>query len=114
VEGDKIGRTLGFPTANLAIAEQYKLIPGTGIYAVLVKVNGQFHKGMMYIGYRPVVHGKHLSVEVNIFDFNENIYNHDVTIYFKGRVRDDIHFSNLEDLKKKMNEDKTVATKMLE
>lgn len=114
VDGDKIGRTLGFPTANLAIAEQYKLIPGTGIYAVLVKVDGKLYKGMMYIGYRPVVHGKRLSTEVNIFDFNENIYNHDVTVYFKGRVRDDIHFSNLDDLKKKMQEDKVVATKMLD
>ena len=114
VDGDKIGRTLGFPTANLAIAEQYKLIPGTGIYAVHVKVDGRNFKGMMYIGYRPVVHGKHLSTEVNIFDFNENIYNHDVTVYFKGRVRDDIHFSSMEELRKKMVEDKAIATKMLE
>jgi riboflavin kinase/FMN adenylyltransferase len=114
VDGDKIGRTLGFPTANLAIAEQYKLIPATGIYAVQVLIGGKNYKGMMYIGYRPVVHGKTLSVEVNIFDFNENIYNHDVTVYFKGRVRDDIHLSSLDDLRKKMKEDKVVATKMLE
>jgi riboflavin kinase/FMN adenylyltransferase len=114
VDGDKIGRTLGFPTANLAIAEQYKLIPGSGIYAVNIKVDGNTFKGMMYIGNRPVVHGKGLSIEVNIFDFNENIYNHDVTVYFRGRVRDDIHFSNLDDLRKKMKEDKAVATKMLE
>ena len=114
VDGDKIGRTLGFPTANLAIAEQYKLIPGSGIYAVTVKVDGKLYKGMMYIGNRPVVHGNRLSIEVNIFDFNENIYNHDVMVYFKGRVRDDIHFSNLDDLRKKMKEDKEVATKMLD
>jgi riboflavin kinase/FMN adenylyltransferase len=114
VDGDKIGRTLGFPTANLAIAEQYKLIPGTGIYAVHVKVDSNHYKGMLYIGYRPIVQGKRLSVEVNIFDFNENIYNHDVTVYIKDRVRDDIHFSNMDDLRKKMKEDKAVATKMLE
>jgi riboflavin kinase/FMN adenylyltransferase len=114
VDGDKIGRTLGYPTANLSIAEPYKLIPGTGIYAVRVKVGETMHKGMLYIGYRPVVKGKRLSVEVNIFDFNENIYNHELTLYIKGRVRDDIHFSNLDALKKKMAEDKVVATKMLE
>jgi riboflavin kinase/FMN adenylyltransferase len=114
VDGDKVGRTLGFPTANLSIAEQYKLIPGTGIYAVYASVDGKLHKGMLYIGYRPVVQGKRLSVEVNLFDFNENIYNDDVTVYLKARVRDDIHFTNLDDLRKKMQEDKVIATKMLE
>ena len=113
VDGDKIGRTLGFPTANISIAEQYKLIPATGIYAVLVKVGDDLHKGMLYIGYRPVVQGKRLSVEVNIFDFNENIYNNNITVLLKARVRDDIHLSSLEELKKKMNEDKLVATKLL-
>jgi len=113
VDGDKIGRTLGFPTANISIAEQYKLIPASGIYAVLVKVGDQMLKGMLYIGYRPVVHGKSLSVEVNIFDFSQNIYNHDITVFLKARVRDDIHLSSLEELRKKMIEDKLVATKLL-
>lgn len=113
VDGDKIGRTLGFPTANISIAEQYKLIPATGIYAVLIKVGEKVHKGMLYIGYRPVVQGKRLSVEVNIFDFNENIYNNNITVLLIARVRDDIHLSSLEELKKKMNEDKLVATKLL-
>ncbi len=113
VDGDKIGRTLGFPTANISIAEPYKIIPATGIYAVLVKVDEELHKGMLYIGYRPVVQGKRLSVEVNIFDFNENIYNHTISIMLKARVRDDIHLSSLEELKKKMIEDKLVATKLL-
>ena len=113
VDGDKIGRTLGFPTANISIAEPYKIIPATGIYAVLVKVEEELHKGMLYIGYRPVVQGKRLSVEVNIFDFNENIYNHTISIMLKARVRDDIHLSSLEELKKKMIEDKLVATKLL-
>jgi len=113
VDGDKIGRTLGFPTANISIAEQYKLIPATGIYAVLVKVGEQVFKGMLYIGYRPVVHGKRLSIEVNIFDFNESIYNHNITVFLKARVRDDIHLSSLEELKKKMAEDKVAATKLL-
>ena len=113
VDGDKIGRTLGFPTANISMAEQYKLIPATGIYAVLVKVEGEMLKGMLYIGYRPVVQGKRLSIEVNIFDFNRNIYNENITVFLKAKVRDDIHLSSLEELKKKMAEDKVVATKLL-
>lgn len=113
VDGDKIGRTLGFPTANISIAEQYKLIPATGIYAVLIKVGEEIFKGMLYIGYRPVVHGKTLSVEVNIFDFNKNIYNDNITVFLKARVRDDIHLSSLEELRKKMTEDRIVATKLL-
>jgi riboflavin kinase / FMN adenylyltransferase len=113
VDGDKIGRTLGFPTANISIAEQYKLIPATGIYAVLVKVGEEIFKGMLYIGYRPVVHGKGLSIEVNIFDFNQSIYNHNITVYLKARVRDDIHLTSLEELRKKMTEDRVAATKLL-
>ncbi len=113
VDGDKIGRTLGFPTANISIAEQYKLIPSTGIYAVHVKVGDEMLKGMLYIGYRPVVQGKRLSIEVNIFDFNRNIYNENITVFLKAKVRDDIHLSSLEELKKKMTEDKEVATKLL-
>ena len=113
VDGDKIGRTLGFPTANISIAEQYKLIPATGIYAVLAKVEDEMWKGMLYIGYRPVVQGKRLSVEVNIFDFNRSIYNHQISVFLKARVRDDIHLSSLDELRKKMNEDKIAATKLL-
>lgn len=113
VDGDKIGRTIGFPTANISVAESYKLIPATGIYAVLVKVGSEMLKGMLYIGYRPVVQGKRLSVEVNIFDFDRPIYNQDITVHLKARVRDDIHLRNLEELKKKMTEDRLVATKLL-
>ncbi len=113
VDGDKIGRTLGFPTANISIAEPYKLIPATGIYAVLVKIGEETFKGMLYIGYRPVVQGKRLSVEVNIFDFDRSIYNHNIIVILKARVRDDIHLRSLEELKNKMTEDKIVATKLL-
>jgi riboflavin kinase / FMN adenylyltransferase len=113
VDGDKIGHTLGFPTANISIAEPYKLIPATGIYAIMVKVGEDTYKGMLYIGNRPVVQGKRLSIEVNIFDFDRNIYNDNITVFIKARIRDDIHLRSLEELKKKMNEDKLVATKLL-
>jgi riboflavin kinase/FMN adenylyltransferase len=113
VDGDKIGRALGFPTANICIAENYKLIPKTGIYASMVKVNDKIYKGMLYIGNRPAVHGKRLSIEVNIFDFNESIYNHHIIIYLKEHIREDMDFKNMEMLKKKMEEDKTKTIKVL-
>jgi riboflavin kinase / FMN adenylyltransferase len=113
VDGDKIGRSLGFPTANINIAENYKLIPKTGIYAALVKVGSSTFKGMLYIGNRPALHGKHLSIEVNIFDFNETIYNHDITVYMKEHIREDMDFKTMDLLKKKMEEDKVKSIKAL-
>jgi len=113
VDGDKIGRTLGFPTANINIAESYKLIPKTGIYACTIKVSDKMHNGMLYIGNRPAVHGKRLSIEVNIFDFNDSIYNHHITVYLKAHIREDMDFKNMDLLKKKMEEDKIKTIKVL-
>src|SRR6188768_3763695 len=74
IKGDKIGRALGFPTANIDIDSHYKLIPGEGIYAVSVTHEHKTYGGMLYIGTRPVVQGTKLAIEVNIFDFNKDIY----------------------------------------
>jgi riboflavin kinase/FMN adenylyltransferase len=113
VDGDKAGRQLGFPTANIGIAEKYKLIPADGIYAATATVEGKTHKGMLYIGNRPSLNGKQLSIEINIFDFDRSIYDQDITVQLKDRIRDDMNFPNLDALKEKMREDKIVATKML-
>ncbi len=113
VKGDQIGAGLGFPTANLKIAEPFKLIPKHGIYAVLAKVDDVMHKGMLYIGTRPVVGGKKLSVEVNLFNFDRNIYGKQLSVYLKAWIRGDMNFENLEQLKEKMKEDKVNATKLL-
>jgi riboflavin kinase / FMN adenylyltransferase len=113
VDGDKIGRSLGFPTANISIAESYKLIPESGIYAAMIKIKDKMYKGMLYIGYRPVLNGKRLSIEVNIFDFNESIYNHHITVYLKEHIREDMGFKNVEMLKKKMEEDREKSIKAL-
>ncbi|TAH41343.1 MAG: bifunctional riboflavin kinase/FAD synthetase [Bacteroidetes bacterium] len=113
IKGDQIGAGLGFPTANLKIADPYKLIPRHGIYAVLAEVEGEMFKGMLYIGTRPVLNGKKLSVEVNLFDFDRNIYGKMVNIYLKSWVRSDMYFDNLQQLKEKMEEDKVNATKLL-
>lgn len=113
IKGDQIGAGLGFPTANIKIVEPFKLIPRHGIYAVMVEVEGKNYKGMLYIGTRPVLNGKKLSVEVNIFDFNADIYGKPVFIYLKAWIRGDMYFDNLEQLKEKMKEDKVNATKLL-
>ncbi len=113
VDGEKMGRILGFPTANISVAEPYKILPATGIYAVKVKVDEEKFKGMLYIGYRPVFESKKISIEVNIFNFNQSIYNHEVTVYLKDRVREDQNFSSKDELIKKMEEDREIATKML-
>lgn len=113
VEGDRIGNTIGFPTANIQISEKYKLIPAHGIYAVRAEVGAEQFNGMLYIGTRPVVDGKKLSIEVNLFDFERNIYGEKIRVFLKEWIRGDMHFSNLDDLKQKMKEDRENATKLL-
>jgi len=113
VEGERIGRTIGFPTANISIPESYKLVPAEGIYAVTINIEDKIYKGMLYIGKRPVLNGTKQTIEVNIFDFSEDIYGKTITVFFKARIRGDQHFGSLELLKDKMKEDKLNATKIL-
>jgi riboflavin kinase/FMN adenylyltransferase len=113
VEGDKLGRTIGFPTANIEIAEPYKLIPAVGAYAITALVDGESVKGMMYIGNRPVVSGKSLRIEANLFDFDKDIYGKSLQVYFVARIRGDMNFSGLDELKERLMEDKAIATKIL-
>jgi len=113
VHGEHVGASLGFPTANISITESYKLIPMEGIYAVMVNIENHLHEGMLYIGKRPAFNGSKVSVEVNIFDFNKDIYGKKITVLFKDFIRGDLHFDNIELLKQKMKEDKMKATKIL-
>lgn len=113
VQGDKLGRMLGFPTANLDLDSHYKLIPAEGIYAVLVIHEGQQHKGMLYIGQRPTVGGVHQTIEVNIFDFDKTIYGETLSVQFISNIRQDIKFNDLEALKKQLALDKKAAMKFL-
>lgn len=106
IKGDKIGRTIGFPTANIFIEESYKLIPSDGIYAVTIGMNGDTYKGMAYIGQRPTINGMTRNIEVNIFDFNQEIYGQYVTMYFMEFLRHDVKFTGLEALKEQLKEDK--------
>lgn len=106
IKGDKIGRTIGFPTANLFIEETYKLIPSDGIYAVTVEMNDEVFKGMAYIGQRPTINGMTRNIEVNIFDFNQEIYGQDIKMNFLEFLRHDVKFTSLEALKEQLQRDK--------
>ena len=113
IKGDKLGRMLGFPTANLDIDSHYKLVPAEGIYAVNVWLEGKQYGGMLYIGYRPTVGGKIKNIEVNIFDFSREIYGETLTIEFVSLLRSDTKFSDLETLKQQMEVDKQAALRAL-
>jgi len=106
VRGDQIGRQIGYPTANIVVEEKYKLIPGDGIFAVTVIVADQKYKGMAYIGSRPTVNGLTRNIEVNIFDFNEEIYNQTIRMEFHHYIRGDVKFSSLDELKVQLAQDK--------
>ncbi|MBK8142787.1 MAG: bifunctional riboflavin kinase/FAD synthetase [Chitinophagaceae bacterium] len=115
VHGDKIGRKLGYPTANLKINDDEKIIPGNGIYAVYAQPEGYTErlKGMMSIGFRPTVDGKKRVVEVNIFDFDKEIYGQTLKVYVKKYLREEIKFNGLEELVQQMNQDKINSLNVL-
>lgn len=113
IPGDKLGRLLGFPTANVEIDTKFKLIPVDGIYAVTVKHEQQQYKAMMYIGNRPTIDGSMRNLEVNLFDFDRDIYGDSLTIFFHKLIRSDTRFHDLEGLKKQLVIDKQEALKIL-
>ncbi len=112
VVGNKIGRTIGYPTANLQIADEHKLIPANGVYAVNVKLGDRNLKGMMNIGLRPTVDGKKRTIEVNIFDFDEDIYGSTLIITLKNALRNEVKFDGLDGLKAQLAKDAEMAKKM--
>jgi riboflavin kinase/FMN adenylyltransferase len=114
VTGNKIGRNIGYPTANLKPNSKHKLIPGQGVYATLVKINDDVFKAMTNIGYRPTIDADHLTIEANIFDFNQNIYGKEITLSFIDRIRNEKRFASLGDLQLQLASDKIDAEKMLE
>lgn len=126
VQGNKIGRELGYPTANLHVENEEKLIPGNGIYAVEAVIvhpesselneeilSPQFLKGMMSIGIRPTINGKDRVIEVNIFDFDNDIYGKNLRVYVKQYLREEIKFNNLDELKEQLHEDKKTTQNIL-
>jgi riboflavin kinase/FMN adenylyltransferase len=113
MEGNKLGRTIGYPTANLAITEKFKLIPGDGVYAVDVESSdepGIRYRGMMNIGFRPTVDGSKRMIEVNIFNFSRTIYGKSLKVFVKKFLRAEEKFSSLEELKTQLAIDKLNAS----
>ena len=113
VTGNQLGRTIGFPTANLQIFPENKLIPADGTYAVLVDLLQKKYKAMMNIGYRPTVNGFNKTIEVHIFDFNQSIYDEIVTIHFIKQIRNEVKFENIERLTAQLSRDRDMALSIL-
>lgn len=109
VHGRKEGRKLGYPTANIKVEDPFKLIPGDGIYIAQIKVYGKLYNGMMSIGNNPTFGNASWSVEVHIFDFDNEIYEELVEIKIVKRIRDEIKFVNLDSLKHQLYEDEKVS-----
>lgn len=115
IEGNKLGRTIGYPTANIAPGDDNKLIPGNGVYAVEISrpEQGARLQGMMNIGVRPTVDGTKRVIEVNIFDFDETIYGETLTVHVHQRLRSEVKFSGLDALKAQLAADKEAALQAL-
>lgn len=116
VEGRKIGRELGFPTANILPDFKHKLVPGNGVYYVEVNIDQFIYPGILNIGTNPTVNSKNnvRSIEVYILDFNEDIYGKKVTLIFRKRLRDEIKFDTIGQLVEQMKLDKMQVLKFLE
>ncbi len=112
IKGNQIGRQLGFPTANLH-TEQHKLIPVNGVYAVTAAIKNKVYKGMLSIGNRPTFDNGARSVEVNILDFNDDIYGEDICVFLHHYLRSDVKFNSKEDLIQQMHKDKLHTIELL-
>ena len=113
VHGLKLGRTLGYPTANIQVTEDYKLIPKDGVYAVYSYIGSRKVYGMMSIGKNPTIEGKGASIEVYFFDFNGNLYDQKLTIEFVQYLREEQKFATIDLLKKQLQDDETAARKAI-
>ena len=113
IDGKKLGRTIGFPTANLEINQQ-KVIPKKGVYYTNVKINEKIFKGITSVGNNPTVNGQELTVETYILDFSNDIYGKEINIYFIDRIRDEIKFNNINELIEQLKKDKKFAEKSSE
>ena len=106
IKGQSLGRTIDFPTANLLIDSQHKIIPPKGVYLVSIFHHENQYYGMMNIGTRPTLNGDKQTIEVHVFEFDKNIYDSTLTIHFIEKIRDEQKFESLDDLKKQLIKDK--------
>ncbi len=113
VKGNMIGRTLGYPTANLRVADHLKILPAQGVYVGMVKVADRWHRAMINIGIRPTLDINNVTIEAHIFDFDQDIYGEVISVSFLDRIRDEMRFSSLGELKLQLDKDKTRAYEVL-
>ena len=113
ITGNSLGETINFPTANIVVENKWKMLPADGVYAVKIVLKKKEYKGMMNIGQKPTVDGNGISLEVNIFDFTQDIYGKGIEIRFVKRIRDERKFENLLGLKKQLLIDRNKARKIL-
>lgn len=108
-KGKQLGRTIGYPTANINIEEPYKLIPHNGVYIAKCLINGKTVFGMMNIGTNPTVDGKTQNIEIHFFDFNQDLYGKKITVALLKRIRNEQKFESVEALKNQLNADKSTS-----
>lgn len=114
VEGNRIGREIGYRTANLSINREYRLIETPGVYATYVDYDNKAYKSMTYIGRKPTVNNEDTeNIEVHIFDFNQDIYDKDIKVRFVSKIRDEHKFESLDDLKKQIEKDEMIIKEIL-
>ena len=114
IKGDGIGKKLDFPTANIKIQNEDKILPSDGVYAGYAVISDKKFIGMINIGKRPTVEGKERRVEMNIFDYNDMLYGKEMKISFIKRIRDEQKFKNLDDLSDQLRKDKLETIKIIE
>ena len=108
-KGKQLGRTIGFPTANISLEEDYKLVPQNGVYVVRAEIDGKTIYGMMNIGFNPTVQGKKKTIEVHLFDFDYDIYNRKIQVAILQRIRSEKKFESVELLKEQLKKDKAFS-----
>jgi len=114
VHGNQIGKTIGFPTANIAIRKPYKQLPCNGVYIVEINWNGEIYNGICNLGIRPTIRKSKFTFEVHMFDFDRDIYNDYLTVSFIDRIRDERYFASLNELKQQLEEDRQTALNYFE
>ena len=113
VEGNRIGRTLGYPTANLWPLGHEQVVPAQGVYVALVKVGGRWYESMVNIGIRPTLDMENVTIEAHLFDFNDDIYGEKISIHFLDRIRDEMRFPSLAALKNQLQNDGLKSLQLL-
>ena len=114
VHGNSIGRTLGFPTANVEVKEEYKLLPKNGVYLIQSIIDHNEYFGMMNIGIKPTINKSSKTIEVNFFEFEGDLYNKKITVSIKQFIRDEIKFDSLELLKSQIQKDKVNCNSIID